>query len=143
MSTSVAVTVAPFPAPTALDQTGLAPDQIEMLIMKVLYGGECTGLAVADRLRLPFPILEPLIERARAERLVEVRGMVGSGTAGYRFALTDLGRDRAQQYLATNQYCGPAPVPLAAYVAYMRQLAEARASLDRERLQAHSSSSST
>ncbi|HEY3158697.1 MAG TPA: hypothetical protein VGJ78_07025 [Vicinamibacterales bacterium] len=61
--------------------------------------------------------------------------MAGSGTASYRYALTDLGRDRAQQYLTTSHYCGPAPVPLSAYVAYMRQLTEARGFLDRERLQ--------
>ena len=41
----------------------------------------------------------------------------GSGAAGYRYALTDLGRDRARQYLDANQYVGPAPVPLEAYVA--------------------------
>ena len=136
MNTALAVplSVAPFPAPTTLEQTGLAADQIEMLMVKTLYGGEMTGLAVADRMRLPFQVIEPLLERARAERLAEVRGMVGSGTASYRFALTDLGRDRAQQYLAASQYCGPAPVPLAAYVDYMRQLAEARGFLDRERL---------
>jgi len=135
MSTTVAVTVAPFPAPMTLEQTGLAPDQIEMLMIKILYGGEATGLTVADRMRLPFQIIEPLLERARAERLIEVRGMAGSGTASYRYALTDLGRERAQQYLATSHYCGPAPVPVAAYVAYMRQLAEARGFLDREQLQ--------
>ena len=65
------------------------------------------GRPLADRMRLPFPILEPLIERARAERLIEVRGAIGSGTAGYRYALTDLGRERARQYLDVNQYVGP------------------------------------
>ena len=83
-----------FPAPTTIEQTGLAADQIEMLLVKMLYSGESTGLALSDRVCLPFPIIEPLIDRARAERLIEVRGTVGSGTAAYRFALTDLGRDR-------------------------------------------------
>jgi hypothetical protein len=134
MSITVAVSVAPFPAPITLEQTGLAPDQVEMLMVKTLHGGEMTGLAIAERMRLPFQVIEPLLDRARAERLIEVRGMAGSGTASYRFALTDLGRDRAQQYLAASQYCGPAPVPLATYVEYMRQLAEARGFLDRTRL---------
>ena len=89
MSSAVAVSVAPFPAPTALDQTGVAPDQIEMLMIKTLYGGEATGLSVAERMRLPFQVIEPLLERARAERLAEVRGMIGSGTAAYRYALTE------------------------------------------------------
>jgi hypothetical protein len=34
------------------------------------------------------------------------------GTAGYRYALTDAGRDRARQYIEVNGYVGPAPVPL-------------------------------
>jgi hypothetical protein len=125
-----------FAAPTTLEETGLAPDRIEMLMVKIMYGGELTGLALSDRLRLPFPIIEPLIERARADRLIEVRGTTGSGSAAYRLALTDLGRDRARQYFATSHYSGPAPVTLDAYVDYMRRLGEARCYIDRERLHA-------
>jgi hypothetical protein len=125
-----------FPAPTTIEQTGLAADQIEMLVVKMLYSGESTGLALSDRLCLPFTIIEPLLDRARAERLIEVRGSVGSGTAAYRFALTDLGRDRGRQFLATSHYSGAAPVPLADYVAYMRRLNAERGFIDRERLRA-------
>ena len=135
MSTNVALSIPSFPAPMTIEQTGIAPEQIEMLIVKALYTGESGGVAIGDRLCLPFVIIEPLLDRLRAERLLEVRGMIGSSTGGYRYALTDLGRERAQQYLATSQYCGPAPVSLAVYVAYMRQFADARVSLDRERLQ--------
>ena len=130
------MTIGVFSSPTTLEQTGLSSDQIERLMIKALYGGEATGLAVADRLRLPFTIIEPLMERARAERLIEVRGASGSGTASYRFALTDLGRDRAQRYLEASHYCGAAPVSLTVYVEYMRNLAAMRGYLDRERLEA-------
>ena len=121
--------------PRTLDETGIAVDQIEQLLIKTLYGGEATGLVLADRIRLPYPILEPLVERARAERLIEVRGTTGSGSAGYRYALTDAGRDRARQYQAINQYVGAAPVPLAAYVAEMTALGASRGYTDRDRLQ--------
>ena len=120
--------------PKSLEEAGLAPDQLEQLLIKTLYGGEATGLTVADRIRLPFPLLEPLVERARAERLIEVRGTTGSGSAGYRYALTDGGRDRARQYLAISQYVGAAPVPLSAYVGEMGALAATRGYMDRERL---------
>ncbi len=122
------------PVPPTLEATGLALDQIEQLLVKTLFAGELTGLALADRLRLPYAILEPLIERIRAERQIEVKGAAGSGTAGYRYALTDLGRDRALQYLDVSQYVGPAPVPLAVYVATMHELAATRGFIDRERL---------
>ena len=118
--------------PTTLEQTGLTTDMIEQLLIKTLYGGELTGLMLAERLRLPFTIIEPIIERLRIERLIEVRG--GTSTASYRYTPTDLGRDRAQQYLAINQYTGAAPVPLATYVAQMRALAASRGYIDRERL---------
>ena len=120
--------------PTTIEETGLAVDQIEQLLVKTFYGGEMTGLMLADRVRLPFTILEPLVERLRAERLIEVRGASGTSGASYRYALTDLGRDRARLYLDANQYTGAAPVPLTAYVAYMRSLQQGRGYIDRERL---------
>jgi len=124
----------PPPVLKSLQETGLAIDQIEQLLVKTLYGGEASGLALADRMRLPFTMLEPLIERVRSEQLVEVRGSAGAGASSYRYALTDAGRDRARQYLDISQYVGPAPVSLAAYLAQMRLLAAARQYIDRERL---------
>jgi hypothetical protein len=126
-------TTAP-PVPATLADTGLGADQIEQLLVKTLYGGESTGLVLADRIRLPFAILEPIIERIRAEHLIEVRGTTGTSAASYRYALTDLGRARTVQYLEINQYTGAAPVPLAVYVKQMRALAASRGFIDRERL---------
>ena len=124
------------PLPHTVAETGLSVDQIEQLMTKTLHTGELTGVTLAERVCLPYSLLEPLIERLRAERLVEVKGATGSGTAGYRYALTDLGRDRAMQYLEINRYVGPAPVSLASYVAAMAALRQARAFIDRERLEA-------
>ena len=121
-------------APATLEETGLTASLIEQLIIKTLYGGELSGLVVADRMRVPYSVLEPIVERVRVERLVEVRGSSGSSSAGYRYALTDLGRDRARSYLDINQYIGAAPVPLATYVADMRARTAARGYIDRERL---------
>jgi len=122
------------PVPARLEDTGLGADQLEQLLVKTLYGGEATGLALAERVRLPFAILEPIIERMRFEHLIEVRGTTGTSAASYRYAMTDLGRGRAVQYLEINQYIGAAPVPLASYVKQMRALAASRGFIDRERL---------
>ena len=127
----------PTPPPQAaatLADTGLGTDQISQLLVKTLYTGELAGTALADRVRLPFGLLEPLIEALRHERLIEVRGASGTGTAGFRFVLTDLGRDRARQYLDANQYVGPAPVPLSDYVSFMKRLLAERGFIDRERM---------
>ena len=56
---------------------------------------------------------------------------LGTGSAAYRYALTDSGRDRARQYLADNGYIGPAPVPIASYVDYMHALSSVRGYIDR------------
>jgi hypothetical protein len=123
------------PLPRTVAETGLSVDQIEQLMMKTLHAGELTGVTLAERVCLPYSLLEPLLERLRAERLVEVRGATGSGTAGYRYALTDLGRDRAMQFLEINRYVGPAPISLASYIAAMDALRQARGFIDRQRLQ--------
>jgi hypothetical protein len=125
-------------SPQTLEETGLAVDQISQLFLKTLYTGEATGVAAAARMRLSFAILTPLVEAARAEQLIEVRGTSGggSGAAGYRYALTDLGRDRARQYLDANSYIGPAPVPLSSYVAEMKAVSASRGYVDRDRLRA-------
>ena len=64
--TALPNTAPPPPVLRSLQETGLGMDQIEMLLIKTLYGGEATGLALAERMRLPFTMLEPLIERVRA-----------------------------------------------------------------------------
>jgi hypothetical protein len=127
---------APPAVPATLKDAGLPADAVEQLLLKVLYTGEAAGTALAERLYLPFALLDPILQHVRAERLVEVRGTAGVGTASYRYALTDLGRERARQYLDICQYVGPAPVPLAQYVAYMRCDAAARPLVDRDRLAA-------
>jgi hypothetical protein len=125
----------PAPPPLVhLEDTGLAADVVEQLLLKTLYGAEAIGSVIAEKMRLPFTMLEPLVEHARAERLMEVRGANGSNAASYRYTLTDLGRERAQQFLQINQYVGPTPVPLVAYVAQMKALAGVRGYVDHERL---------
>ena len=134
ISTVITLEDAPPPLPATLEASGLNADRVEHLLVKTLYAGEATGLGLADRMRLPYTVLEPLVERIRAERLVEVRGAIGSGSAAYRYVLTDLGRERARQYLDASEYTGAAPVPLASYVEYTRAMSAGRGYIDRERL---------
>ncbi len=114
------------PAPATIEDTGLSADQLSQLVLKSLYAGEATGLSLAERMRIPYGILEPLIEGARVERLIEVRGASGTGTAGYRYLLTDAGRERARSLFDVNTYVGPTPVPLTQYTAYMAELRASR-----------------
>jgi hypothetical protein len=125
---------APPTPPNTIEETGLHPDALNQLLLKTLVAGEASGTGLSEKLRVPYAVLDSLIQHARIEKLVEVRGTTGTGTAGYRYALTDLGRDRAGQFLDLCRYVGPAPVPLAQYNAYVRVAMAARPYLDRSLL---------
>jgi hypothetical protein len=123
----------PMP-PATLAETGLHPDSLAQLLLKTLVAGESSGTQLADNLRLPFSVFDALVQHGRVEKLIEVRGAGGAGTAGYRYSLTDLGRERAMQFLDINRYIGPAPVPLSQYSTYVRACMAAKPWVDRERL---------
>src|ERR1700754_3155174 len=124
----------PPPPPATLEETGLHPDTLAQLLLKTLVGGEASGTALSDKLRLPYSVLDALIQHGRVEKLLEVRGTSGAGSAGYRYVLTDLGRERAMQFFGLSRYVGPAPVPLGHYNAYVRACMAAKPYLNRERL---------
>jgi hypothetical protein len=132
MSQAAAKQPTPPPPPATIAETGLHRDTLSQLMLKTLVAGEASGTGLAEALRLPYSVLDAMIQHARAEKLVEVRGTSGTGTAGYRYILTDLGRDRAMQFMEVSQYVGPAPVPLAQYNAYVRACMAARPYVDRD-----------
>jgi hypothetical protein len=124
----------PPPPPSTIEETGLHPDSLAQLLLKTLVAGESSGTGLSEKLRVPYSVLDALIQHARVEKLVEVRGASGAGSAGYRYSLTDLGRDRAMQFFEISRYVGPAPVPLAQYNAYTRACMAARPYVDRDTL---------
>src|SRR4051812_48413664 len=126
--------VPPPAPPNSVEETGLHPDTLAQLLLKTLIAGEQSGTGLSDKLRVPYSVLDALVQHARIEKLVEVRGTTGAGSAGYRYALTDLGRERAMQFMDINRYVGPAPVSLAQYNAYTRASMAARPWVDRPRL---------
>src|SRR5687767_13224565 len=80
--------------PLTLEDSGLARDTLTSLLVKTLHGGEASGMDLSDRIRLSYSILEPMLEHLRIEMLVQVKSAAGMGTAGYRYTLTDAGRDQ-------------------------------------------------
>ena len=120
------------PAPTTLAQTGVPGDKLLALSLKILNDGELSGRELSGEIKVAYAILEPLLETARGEQLVEVRSASGAGTSGYRYPLTVRGRERASQYLETNGYVGPAPVPLDQYVDYVGEVGRHNCTIDRE-----------
>jgi hypothetical protein len=59
--------------------------------------------------------VEEHIDDLRREKLIEIKGAEGGSFAAHRFAITQLGRNRASEALKVSQYVGPAPVTLSDY----------------------------
>ncbi|MBI5419067.1 MAG: ATP-binding protein [Deltaproteobacteria bacterium] len=102
-------------APKTIEDTGLPPGFLLELACKHLYFGGTMSLAVlSERIALPVSVTSDVAELLKRERLAEVkRG--GDVRASYIFALTDLGRERAREFLEVSGYAGAAPVTLACY----------------------------
>ncbi len=110
--------VAAIPAPpSSLEDTGLALPDLLNLLTKVLQSGAVdTAAKAAEALKLPTRLVQQLVDEAKARKLVEL--LAGATvTSRPRVALTAAGREWAQQAFEQNAYVGPAPVPLADYVA--------------------------
>jgi hypothetical protein len=109
-----------LPAPPgSIPATGLSLNFLAELLCKILFhAGRARLQDLAGRIKLPVSLVEELVDFLRRERLCEV---TSTSTALQRFyALTDLGRERAQDYLNQSQYAGPAPVTLEAYQSRVR-----------------------
>jgi hypothetical protein len=109
------------PSPLAsIEDTGLTKLSLADHVLKILYfGGDLTGSEVAERIRLPFAgVCDGVFEFLKREKYVEVRGAAqGYSEATYRYMISSKGIEKAQETLARSQYAGPAPVPLAHYIA--------------------------
>jgi hypothetical protein len=102
-------------APTRLEETKLRTSFLVELACKILYSGGTMSLAsLSGRLALPVSVASDLAEILKRERLAEVKSG-GDVRATYQFALTDLGRERARDFLHSSGYAGAAPVTPALY----------------------------
>ena len=105
------------PRPTTVAQTGLSLTFLGDLLCKhMMSAGVLTTSELIERLGLSGPIVNQVLNFMRAEGCVEVRSRQGMD-AELRFGLTDKGRHEASNAMARSGYVGPAPVPLADYVA--------------------------
>ena len=132
MITAETTTLRVPPAPRTVEQTGLSPDLILQMVTKTLYfAGELVGTSLADRLGVPFQVIEPALELLKRERHCEIIGGAMVGSSSYKYRLTDAGRVRAALFVEDNHYVGALPVPIDQYQAYMGLLPE-RAEATRE-----------
>jgi hypothetical protein len=102
--------------PRTVEDTKLGLSFIVGLVVKHLSMlGECSLSDVVASTKLTLSVVDEALRNLRKERLVEVRGSGVTSELGYQFALTEMGKDRAQTLLELSRYVGPAPVVLSEY----------------------------
>lgn len=95
---------------------GLTDTEVENLLLKFLNArAESSGRDLAEHVRLPFRLIDPLLQSMKDDQLVAHKA--ASVMNDYIYTLTDKGRERAKKLVDHCTYYGSAPVPLEAYIA--------------------------
>jgi predicted ATPase with chaperone activity len=113
-----------FPrAPRTLEESGLTIDLVTQLLLKTLHlSGTLSGVDLASRLGVLFPVLEPSLDQLKWQAHCEIVSGSMLGGPAFKYRITDAGRTRAALFLQQNQYVGAAPVPLGQYSRYVRDV---------------------
>ncbi len=105
------------PLPKNLEETGLSVADLLNLVAKAMYNGAEMPSSIGGMLKLPARIIQLVIEQAKERKMIDILGSAGGSVASeLRYALTEKGRQWAVDAMEQNQYLGPAPVPLSAFV---------------------------
>ena len=107
----VEVANVPVPAaPQTLEEAGLKVDMVTQLALKTLHlAGTLSGLELANRLGLPFSVVESSLDELKWQHHVEIVAGATIGGAAYTYRITDAGRERAAMFLEQNHYVGRRP----------------------------------
>lgn len=105
------------PTPSSLNDTGISRHSLLNLLLKFMHIASCeTVRELADGMKLPYRLIDELLEDATHQKFVQPMGARPGGNAfSISYALSELGKAAAKDALGQNLYVGPAPVPLASY----------------------------
>ncbi len=106
-------------APRTMLDTGLEEGFLIDLLVKVMYRiGLERASEISQVTKLSVVIVDEILRLGQELKMIETLGQRGASmTAEMRYALSGLGRARALEAMAKSEYAGPAPVPLANFVA--------------------------
>lgn len=105
--------------PTTIDDLGIDRGLLWDLTLKTLfYRGRMSRQDLSHEMKISGPAMEEIVQALSHDNLIHVLGTGGAaGPAGYIYALTQKGMERAEGALQRSGYVGPVPVPLDDYVA--------------------------
>ncbi|PQO48202.1 AAA family ATPase [Blastopirellula marina] len=101
--------------PKTLEDTQLSQTLVESILLKLLLNiGSMSGRKMAEHICLPFGVVEGILTSLRTRQVITHCG--SAPLNDYTYTLTDQGRTRAQTYMQSCAYFGPAPVSLDDYI---------------------------
>jgi predicted ATPase with chaperone activity len=119
------------PVPGAVEDTGLDFGWLADLALKTVYADtSCTTERAAERLMLPVPVVDTLLQHLYRERLLEIRETLGA--LNRRYSMLQRGWERVERLLDASSYVGAAPVSLDAYTAMMARQEAGRPAITAE-----------
>jgi predicted ATPase with chaperone activity len=114
------------PEPTTIAETGVGMGFLNDLVLKVVYFyGNITGQQLSEVTKLPYlGVLDKVLEFLKLEEYVDIIGAQGGfSERSFQYVIATKGRVKVNEVLDRSQYAGPAPVPLAEYVAMVNRQA--------------------
>lgn len=125
-----------MPVIRSIADTGLSRSFLLNLMAKIMFvNGLDTVAAISDAIKLPYAVVEELVDLARERSLVEALGAAGSHlVTEFRYGLSAAGRELATRALQQTEYAGPAPVPLEMFRKQIEAQAIIKDRVSRERL---------
>ncbi|MGH7816332.1 MAG: ATPase [Candidatus Binatia bacterium] len=100
----------------SIDATGLDANFLLNCLLRTMFVSVLQTIPdLSEELKLTRAVVEELLNAAKKEALVEVRGPSEKNYNIMRYALTGAGKDRANEALRRCEYTGPVPIPLDDY----------------------------
>lgn len=101
--------------PESIVSAGINEAMLEAILYRyLLTAGESRGRQLADQVKLPFQLIEPILARLKMEQHVAYRS--ATATNDYVYILTETGRQIARNHSADCTYFGACPVQLQDYI---------------------------
>jgi hypothetical protein len=97
-------------------ETGLDTNFLLNCLLRTMFVSQLQTIPeLSEQIKLTRPVVEDLLNFAKKDALVEVRGPSEKNYNIMRYALTNAGKDRANEALRRCEYIGPIPIPLETY----------------------------
>jgi predicted ATPase with chaperone activity len=114
------------PEPTSIAATGLGMGFLTDLVLKVIYfHGNISAQQISEVTKLPFlGVLDRVLDFLKLEEYIDIVGSEGGfNERAFQYVIMGKGRVKVEEVLDRSQYAGPAPIPLAEYVAMVKRQA--------------------